>query len=107
VILSLILTVLLHPLTFLGHESSTPLQPLWGDQPLDLRCLGLRLLAFFDGKGTSDHKLSDIVFFAEVEQLSDFIGTFRTQPSWHNSVSNTGDFLVAFLYDDQIEDAQL
>ena len=107
VVLGLVFPILLHPVPFLGHETSTTLQPLWSDQPLNLGRFGLLLLSFFNRKWTSDDELSHIIFLAEVEQLSDFVGTFRTQPSWHDSVGKAWDLLLAFFHNHQVKDAQL
>merc|ERR1711963_851466 len=78
-----------------GFLASFSLKSDWGDQSLDLWGLGSGFRVFLvGGKLSSDDKVSDIVFLFEVEQLSDFVGSFWSQSSINNGVGQTSNIVV-------------
>jgi len=59
------------------------------------------------GKLSSDDKVSDIVFLFEVEQLSDFVGSFWSQSSINNGVGQTGNIVVTLSDDAGGQNSQI
>jgi len=80
--------------------ASLSLKSDWGDESLDLWCLGSGFGVFLISfQFSSDDKRSDIVFLFEIEQFSDLVSSFWSQSSVNNGVGQTGDFVVTFSDD--------
>merc|ERR1711907_5303 len=91
-----------------GFLASFSLKSDWGDQSLDLWSLGSGFRVFLvGGKLSSDDKVSDIVFLFEVEQLSDFVGSFWSQWSINNGVGQTGNIVVTLSDDAGGQNSQI
>merc|ERR1712168_20548 len=87
------------------------LKTLGSDQTLDLGGFRLGLgwfwFAFLGGDGPSDDVLGDIIFFCQVEQLSDLASSLWSQSSWHDTVCQSWDVIIPLLDDDKIEHGQV
>merc|ERR1711970_286337 len=86
------------------------LQPLWGNQALDLRSLGLWLgclLSFFGWKLPPDYILGKIIVLGQIEQLSDLAGSFGSQSTRNNSISQPRNVIISLLDDDQVQHCQI
>jgi hypothetical protein len=82
-------------------DASLALESQRSNESLDLGgLLGLTSLS-------ADHVLSDIIRLAQVEQLSDLVGSLRSQSSGLDLVGETGDVLSTFLDDDQVHHRQI
>lgn len=82
-----------------GLEVSLALQSLGSDETLDLRSLGVGLVAL--GDLTSDDKLADIVLLGKTKELSDVVGTLGSQTLGHSGVSQTLNLVVSLLENHQ------
>merc|ERR550519_1709365 len=86
------------------------LQPLWRNQALDLGSLGLwlgLLLTFLGWNRSSNDVLCKIIILGQVEQLSDLSGSFGSQSTRYNSISQPRDIIISFLYNNQVENRQI
>jgi len=84
------------------------LEALWGNKTLDLRCLGVWLLAFALWLDlTTDDELSDIIFLAEAEELADLRSTLGTKTLSCNSIGDTWDSGITLLDDAEGEDGEV
>lgn len=87
---------------------SPPLQPHRGDQPLDLRCLGVRLSTLLLSCDLSpDHKLPNIVLLAQVEEPPDLGGPLGSQSFRQDGIGQTGDLGFSLLDDHDREDGDI
>lgn len=75
-------------------------------QTLDLRCL-TDLLALLIGEGARDDVLTDIIVLGQVEQLTDVVGTLRSQPAGDRIIRQSLDCVLADLCDDQVQDGDV
>lgn len=82
-------------------DAALALESERGDQSLDLG--GLLGLAGV----SSDDELSHVVSLGQVEQLSDLVGSLRTQSSGLDLVGQTGDLLSPLLNNDQVHHRQI
>merc|ERR550519_3016544 len=82
------------------------LQPLWGNQALDLGSLGLwlgLLLAFLGWNRSSYDVLCKIIILGQIEQLSDLSGSFWSQSTRNNSIGQPRDVIISLLHNHQVE----
>lgn len=89
----------------LGLQSSLSLQSLRSDQSLDLWSLGEGLAVLLDG--SSDNVVSDVVLLGQTEELSDVVGSLRTQSLWGGGVGQTLNVLLTLLDDSKSKDGQV
>jgi len=89
-------------ITTLERDAMTlMLQTLRSDQALNLRRLGIRLLALaFRLDLTTDNKLADIIILGEAKELPNLCRAFGTQALRVHGVGDAGDVVVA-LFDDR------
>ena len=86
---------------------SLALKTNWSDQTLNLRCLGSLGFSLFLWELPLDDVLANVVFFREIVELSDLADTLRTQSARNGVVGESGDVLISFLDDDQVEYAEV
>lgn len=85
---------------------SLSLKSSGGDESLDLgdsESLLVGVLSFLGGSFSSDDVLGDIVFLAQVEELSDSGGSLGAKSSRNVLVSESFDFLVSLLDANKVE----
>jgi hypothetical protein len=86
-VLAGLLARLLGPSLLESQEVSLVLERAWGDEALDLWCLGAWLLVFGLGwQLTADDVLADIILLAQVEELADVVGTLGTEAAGNNTL---------------------
>jgi len=84
------------------------LETLGGDEPLDLRSLGVRLLALTLGLDlAANDELTNVVNFGETKKLADLGGSLGTEPLGMGNISETSDVAVALLDDNEGKDSQV
>lgn len=95
--------------TTLECESMTlVLETLWGDQTLDLWCLGVDLLALTLWLNlTTDNEFTDIILLGEPKELSNLGGTLGTQSLWVDNVGDTWNVALSLLNNAQGENGQI
>jgi len=88
--------------------ASLSLKSDWGDESLDLWCLGSGFGVFLISfQFSSDDKRSDIVFLFEVEQLSDLVSSFWSQSSVNDSVGQTSEVVITLSDNAGGDDGQI
>lgn len=91
-----------------SDESALALQTLRSNKTLDLRSLGVGLLALTLGLDlTANDETADIVLLVETEELADLGGTLGTQALRDSSVGQTGDLGLASLDDGEGDDSEI
>jgi len=94
--------------TLQGHTVTLVLETLWGNETLDLRSLGVWLLAFTLWLNlTTDNELANIIILGETEELSDLGSALRTQTLWVNDIGDTGDIVISLLDDGESKNGKI
>ncbi len=89
-------------------QVSPPLQPNRGDQPLNLGSLGVRLRTLLLSSNLPpDHKLPDVILFAQIEKLPDLGGTFGTQSFRQNGIGQPWDLGISLFDNDDGQDGDV
>lgn len=89
----------------LGLQSSLSLQSLRSNQSLDLRSLGVSLTVLLNG--TSDNVVSDVILLGQTEELSDVVGSLRTQSLWGGDIGQTLNVGLTLLDNGKGNDGQV
>lgn len=89
----------------LGLQSSLSLQSLRSDQSLDLWSLGEGLTVLLNG--TSDNVVSNVIVLGQTEELSDVVGSLRTQSLWGGDIGQTLNVRLTLLDDSKSNDRQV
>jgi len=92
--------------SLVGLVSSFALKGDRGDETLDSWSDALWFFAFFFD-GSSDDVLGDRVRFVQGKELSDVVSSLGSESSWDLLVSESLDFAISLLDDDQVEDGQV
>lgn len=91
-----------------GDAVTLVLEALWGDETLDLWCLGVWLLALTLWLNlAANDELANIIILGEAEELADLGGALWTKTLWVDSVGDTWDVLLALLDDGESEDGEV
>lgn len=89
-----------------GDPVTLALETLRGDQTLDLRSLGVLLLALL-GDGAADDELADVVLLVKVEESADLGGTLGTESLGDDNVGQAGKLVLTLLDDAEGEDREV
>lgn len=92
--------------TLNGNPMTLALEALGGNKTLNLRGLGVILLAF-TGDSTTDDELANIILLVEGEEVTDLGGTLRTETLGDNSVGKAREFTITLLYDAEGQNSQI
>lgn len=104
-VLSGSVSLLLSVVDLLGLQSSLSLQSLRSNQSLDLWSLRVSLTVLLNG--SSHNEVSDIVLLGQTEELSDVVGSLRTQSLWGGDIGQTLNVLLTLLDNGQGKDRQV
>lgn len=86
-------------------QVSLSLQSLWSNQSLDLWSLGVLLLTL--DNLSSDDVLSNIILLGQTKELSDVVGSLRTQSLWNLGVSQTLKLSITLLDNDKGQNSKI
>jgi len=84
------------------------LHALWGNETLDLWCLGVWLLALTLWLDFSaDNELANIILLVETEETADLGGTLWSETLWLNNIGQSWDITFTLLDDSKSEDGKI